>query len=342
MKRATVSAAVVLLTVGLATGLTETTFALGADLPFEWYVAAVACVAWWCGRTPALAAAVLASAIADFAFLPFHQFSFGMGLADSGRLLVFVGVALLIAHLVAGRRLAEEERARREKLLATVAHELNNMIVALRMWTHALQRERLPGERLDQAARGLARTAAAISKLAADLMDWSRIAFGRLDLESEDVDLADVVQDAIEEMKGQAEELGVKLSWSLASTHVRADRDRLHQVALNLLANSLKATRQGGEVAVSVGSADHRAVFTVRDTGRGIPPHLLQRVFDLGNLRSESSGLGLGLAVSRDIVRAQGGDVTAHSRGVGSGATFAVNLPAARGVERVSAAGAAS
>ncbi len=329
MKRALGRGAIVLLTVGLASGLTEASFALGAELTFEWYFAAVACVAWWCGRKPALVAAILSSATIDFVFLPFHRFSFGMELTDTARLLIFVGLALLVAHLVTARSRAEEERERRERLLATVAHELGNMIFALRTWTTALQRERLPSEQLDHAARALAQTADAITKLAGDLLDWSRIALGKLDLQPEDVDLAEVVWDAIQEMTGRAAELGVKLSWSLAPTHVRADRDRLHQVALNLLTNSLKATRQGGEVVVSVRAADQRAVFSVRDTGRGIPPQMLQRLFDLGTLRSESTGLGLGLAVSRDLIRAQGGDVSARSGGLGAGATFSVDLPAA-------------
>jgi hypothetical protein len=276
---------------------------------------------------------MVSSAVLDFLFLPVHGFSFGMGVTDAARLLVFVGVALLVAHLVSARNLAEQERERRERLLATVAHELGNMIFALRTWTAALQSERLPSDQLATAARALARTADAITKLAGDLMDWSRIALGKLDLQPTDVDLAEVVRDAIQEMRGQAAELGVKLSCSLAQTQVRADRDRLHQVALNLLTNSLKATRGGGEVIVSVRPADHRALFSVRDTGRGIPPQMLQRLFDLGTLRSESRGLGLGLALSRDLIRAQGGDLTVQSEGLGRGATFSVDLPAANGLQ---------
>jgi signal transduction histidine kinase len=329
MKKAMGRGAVVLLALALATALTEASFALGAELTFEWYVGGVACVAWWCGRRSALVMAILSSVAVNFAFLPFHGFSFGLGLADAARLLVFVGLALLVAHLVSARGLAQQERERRERLLATVAHELGNMIFALRTWTAALQRDRGPGEQRDRAIRGLAQTADAITKLTGDLLDWSRIALGRLDLQPGDVDLAEVVQDAIQEMKCQASELGVKLSWSLVPTHVHADRARLHQVALNLLTNSLKATRQGGEVTISVCRADHRAVFSVRDTGHGIPPQVLQRVFDSGSLRSESKGLGLGLALSRDLIRAQGGDVTVQSGGLGTGATVSVELPAA-------------
>ena len=328
MKRALGRAVIVVVAVGLATAMTEVSFHLAAGLTFEWYVAAVACVAWWCGRRSALVAAIVSSATIDFLFLPFHRFSFGMELADLVRLLLFVALALLVAHLVAMRSRAEEERARRERLLATVAHELGNMTFALRTWTAALQRDGLAGDG-ERAARGLVQTADAISTLVGDLLDWSRIALGKLDLQPGDVDLAEVVQDAVHEMTRQAAERGVKLASSLAPTHVHADRARLHQVALNLLTNALKATREGGQVTVSVRRAGRRAVFSVQDTGRGISPEMVARLFDVGAPRSESKGLGLGLLVTRELVRAQGGDVTVQSGGVGTGATFSVELPAA-------------
>jgi signal transduction histidine kinase len=328
MKRAIAPGLIVVLAVGLATGLTAASFALGADLSFEWYVAAVACVAWGSGRTAAVWAAIVSSAVLDFFFLPVHQVGFGMEVTDAGRLVVFLGVALLVAHLVARRELAEVERVRREWLLAMVAHELGNMIFALRTWTSVLQREGPRSDALDSAAQALARTADAITKLAGDLMDWSRIALGKVDLHLEDVELAEVARDAVEEMRGQAAQAGVRLSSSLARTAVRADPDRLHQVALNLLVNSLKATARGGEVVVSVHPVDRRGRFSVRDTGRGIPPDTLRRLFDRRALRSENEGLGLGLALSRDIVRAQGGDLTVQSGGLGMGATFSVDLPA--------------
>src|SRR5262249_16679345 len=158
---------------------------------------------------------------------------------------------------------------------------------ALRTWTAALQRERLPGEQRDRAIRGLAQTADAITKLTGDLLDWSRIALGKLELQPGDVDLAEVVQDTIQEMKCQAAVPAVTHSGSLGPTHVHADRPRPHQVALNLLTNSLRATTQGGEVTISVCQANHRAVFSVRDTGRGIPTQMLQQLFDNGSPRSE-------------------------------------------------------
>jgi signal transduction histidine kinase len=327
MKRDIGRAAIVLLAVALATGLTEASFALGAELTFEWYVAAVACLAWWCGRTSALLAAVSSAVISDFLFLPFHGFSFGMGLADGIRLLGFVGLASLVAHLVATRNAAEKERAGRERLLAMAAHELANMILAVRTWTAILRRDGLDGGDRDHAADALARTSRTLMKLAGDLGDWSRIAAGHLHLEPEDVDMADVVQEAVEEIRGQATAQAVTLSCSLLSAPVHADRDRLHQVALNLLTDSLRATDHGGTLTVLVRSSERRGLLSVHGMGDGIIHPIPEKLLDPATDRAAAS---IGMALSRDLIRAQGGDVTVHGGGFrGTGATLVVRLPTA-------------
>jgi K+-sensing histidine kinase KdpD len=172
MKRVVQRGVLVSLLVGLATGLTEASFALGAELTFEWYVAAVACVAWVCGRRSGLVAAVLSSVAVDFLFLPFHRFSFGMGVTDATRLVIFVGLAALVAHLVDARNVAEEERVRRERLLATVAHELGDMMLALRHAGVSLQSGGRSHEQIDRAACALVRTADDLVELADEVMDW--------------------------------------------------------------------------------------------------------------------------------------------------------------------------
>ena len=338
---------VIVLAVASATALTEVSFALGVELSFEWYLVAVACVAWGCGKGAAVVTAIISCAVADFAFLPFHDFSFAIGVADAVRLAVFVGVATLIANLVAARRVAEGDVARRERLLATAAHELSNAIFALRTWTSVVGNHRPQGDEeargFDDAARALTRTTRAIGKLAGDLMDWSRVSGGVLDLSESDFDLADVARDAFEELGEEARRRGLALSISVAPARVRADRDRLHQVVLNLLTNALRATRTGDQVSIAVHSTDHHACLSVRDTGRGIPADVLPKLFELGGDRaapvdpglppplptSERGGLGLGLALSRRLVRAHCGEITAHSDGPGTGATFSVVLPAA-------------
>src|SRR5262249_42344569 len=151
MSRAAGFGLIVACAVVLATILTEGSFALGAELSFEWYLAAVACVAWICGRASALATTILSSVVLDFFFLPVHGFSFGMGVTDTTRLLVFLGIAFLVTHLTSARRLAEVERVRREQLLAMVAHELANRIFGLRLWTTAMESQRLSRERFERA-----------------------------------------------------------------------------------------------------------------------------------------------------------------------------------------------
>jgi signal transduction histidine kinase len=327
MKRDIGRAAIVLLAVALATGLTEASFALGAELTFEWYVAAVACIACWYGRTPALVAAVSSALISDFLFLPFHRFSFGMGLTDGMRLLGFVGLASLIAHLVAARNVAEKERVGRERLLAMAAHELANMILAVRTWTAILRRDGLDGGERDHAADALARTNRTLMKLAGDLGDWSRIAAGHLLLEPEDLDMADVVREAVEEIHGQATEQAVTLSCSLHPAPVHADRDRLHQVALDLLADSLKATDHGGTLTISVRSSERRGLLSVHGMGDGILHPIPQKLLDPA---TDPAAASIGMALSRDLIRAQGGDVTVHGGGFrGAGATLVVRLPTA-------------
>ena len=327
MKRTVTSGAVVLLAVAVATALTEASQALGAELTFEWYVAAVACVAWLSGRRPGIATAILASATIDFLLLPFHHFSFGMGLEDAARLAVFVGLALLVVRLVARRQRAEEDRAARERLLATVAHELGNMMYALRTWTTALQRDALHADQVEHSARALAETADGITKLAGDLLDWSRVALGTIYLEPADVDLADVVRDAVEAVRSHATDRGVTLRASLAAAPVHADPHRLHQVALNVLMTSLASTTAGGEVDVAVHVVAHRVVFAVRDSGRGIPPELLRGPFDVETLRTRQTSFGVGLALARDLVRAHGGEVSVENGGIGCGTTVVVELP---------------
>jgi signal transduction histidine kinase len=320
--------AIVVLAVGIATALTEASFALGAELTFEWYVAAVACTAWWCGRRAALVAAVLSSALSDFLYLPFHRLSFGIGLADAIRLVAFVGLAVLVAHLVAARSAAERERAGRERLVAMVAHELANTIRAFQTWIAVLRRNGVPDAEREHATRAIERATHALGKLAGDLLDWPRIATGHFDLEPEELDLAEIVRDTVEEMRDHAAAHAVTLKCSFLPAPVHADRDRLHQVARNVLADSLATTPRGGTVTVSVRATDRRAVLSVHGTGGDAAlPALPRHVLD-PDTRVPATDGAFGLALARELMRAQGGDVAVYGGGFrGNGATRLVRLP---------------
>lgn len=329
MRRAAGVGAIVVLGVALATALTEASFALGAELSFEWYLAAIACVAWWRGRAPAVVATALASVVLDSVFLPVHGFTLGMGLTDAVRLLIFLGVALLVAHLVSARERAETERAGRERLVTMVAHALGSLITALRTWTAALQGVPRSPEQLEVAARALGRTIDSIAKLAGDLGDWASVVVGGAEVEPVDVDLAELVHDVIHAVRADAARRGVRISWSLAPTRVRADPDRLRHVTVDLLTSLLRATHPGGEVLVSVRAAEGRGLLSVCGPGAtGWSRARGRRVHHPGPL-AEPGGLRLGLALTHDLVRAQGGQLTVHDDGAAAPATFSIALPAA-------------
>jgi CheY-like chemotaxis protein len=170
-----------------------------------------------------------------------------------------------------------------------------------------------------------------------DLLDVSRITRGKVQLKRERVELADVVAKAIEMTSPAIEErrhvLRVHVPRGLV---VDGDPARLAQVVANLLTNAAKYTDPGGEIVVAGSEAASAAVLSVRDTGRGIAPEMLPRLFDLFSQehqeidRSEG-GLGIGLSIVRSLVQAHGGSVEAHSDGKGQGAEFTVRLPLATG-----------
>jgi PAS domain S-box-containing protein len=237
----------------------------------------------------------------------------------------------------------------KDAFLATVSHELRGPLNAILGWVRILRttdeaplRERA-AETIERSSRGLA-------KLIEDLMDMSRIVAGKVHLEERPVDLNSIAAAAREvvHVAAQAKEIDLRAETRGIRTMVTGDPDRLQQVALNLLANAVKFTPNGGRIAIRVGEEDGLAVLAVSDTGRGIAPDLLPHVFDRfrqgaqDRLKGEK-GLGLGLAIARQLVELHGGTIDAHSEGEGKGATFRVRLPLARGAEAEgSARGAAA
>jgi signal transduction histidine kinase len=192
--------------------------------------------------------------------------------------------------------------------------------------------------KLDPAAQSRAletieRNAHVQEQLIADILDVSRIVTGRLRLDLRPIDLAPVVDAAIETLQPSAAAKGVDLSCTLGRTgKVLGDPDRLQQVVWNLLSNAIKFTPAGGRVSVALTRAGAAAVISVVDTGEGIPESLLPYVFDRFTQGDSSvtrlhGGLGLGLSIVRHIVELHGGQVSARSEGSGRGATFSVRLP---------------
>jgi signal transduction histidine kinase/ActR/RegA family two-component response regulator len=231
------------------------------------------------------------------------------------------------------RALEQAESASRAKdeFLATVSHELRTPLTAILGWT--LNARRNGAANLGHALDVIERNARAQVRLVEDVLDLARVASGKLTLQLVPTDLSRVVFLAVESVRPAADakplELRVHVDQGLGLVY--ADPDRIQQIVSNLLNNAVKFTPAGGRVEVQARRFDARVVISVRDTGQGIAPEFLSHVFDPfqqgdASTTRRHSGLGLGLAIVEQLVRAHGGSVRAESAGEGQGATFTVEL----------------
>ncbi|HEX8172510.1 MAG TPA: ATP-binding protein [Thermoanaerobaculia bacterium] len=228
---------------------------------------------------------------------------------------------------------AETASRARDEFLATVSHELRTPLTSIIGWIQLLRVERDEAS-LTEGLETIDRNARAQSRLIEDILDFSRINAGKLRLEVRPLDLADVVDAAIDVVRPAADAKGVHIERALDAEagHVSGDVDRLQQVVWNLLANAVKFTPRDGSVTVRLERVEAHCELTVTDTGEGISPTFLPYVFDRFSQADSSStrahgGLGLGLGIVRHLVELHGGTVQAFSNGEGEGATFAVRLP---------------
>lgn len=230
---------------------------------------------------------------------------------------------------------AEMERASRlkDEFLAVLSHELRTPLNAVLGYATLLNTGSLPPERTAHALKAIQRNAEAQARLVESLLDISRIMAGKLELNIERVQLLPIVEAAIDVVRPEAESKRVTVTLVPRSDiAVDGDAGRLQQVFWNLLANAVKFTPPGGSVDVQLNTRDGEALLEVTDTGQGIRAEFLPYVFDRfsqadGRQRRSPSGLGLGLALVREIVQAHGGAVTVHSAGEGCGSTFTILLP---------------
>jgi signal transduction histidine kinase len=229
--------------------------------------------------------------------------------------------------------LAEANRAK-DIFLATLSHELRTPLTPVLGWVNLLKTGALDQASVAQALDTIERNARLQARLVDDLLDISRIVTGKLQFEREPVDLTGVVREAIDTMRTQAEQRGVKLTSSLPSLPlvVQGSPVRLEQIVLNLLSNAVKFTEAGGRVTVSVESGGDGASVVVEDTGIGIAQEFLPHVFESfrqadGSTTRQHGGLGLGLAIVRALAKMHGGDVRAESDGIGKGARFTLTVP---------------
>jgi two-component system, chemotaxis family, CheB/CheR fusion protein len=240
---------------------------------------------------------------------------------------------------IAERKKAEEEIQegvrRREQFLAMLSHELRNPLSAILSATRIIAGVSARGnEACQEAGQVVERQANHMSRLLDDLLDVSRITHGRIVLRTELIDLRETTQSAIEALGPLMAEHQTQLTVEMPSEPllVNGDRARLQQIQANLLSNASKYTPLGGRVHVQVRKEDHHAVIRVADTGRGIEPEMLPRIFDLfvqgeQSIARREGGLGIGLTLLRSLVDLHHGEVTVHSDGPGRGSEFTVALP---------------
>ena len=232
------------------------------------------------------------------------------------------------------RRDAEAASALKDQFLMTVSHELRTPLTAIYGWARMLNQGAVSERHRGAALRTIERNAHMQTRLIDDLLDVSRVMGGKLRLDLRPVNIAEVVHNAVDTVRPAADAKGVRLQTAidLAAGRVLGDRERLQQIAWNLVSNAVKFTPAGGRVGVSVRRVENEVGIVVSDTGVGISPEFLPHVFerfrqeDAGTKR-RFSGLGLGLAIVRNLVELHGGTVTAHSDGAGHGSTFTVRLP---------------
>jgi PAS domain S-box-containing protein len=231
------------------------------------------------------------------------------------------------------------ERASRMKdeFLAVLSHELRTPLNAVLGYAHLLASGSLPATRSDHAIAAIRRNAQAQARLVESLLDLSRVMAGKLELNQDRVDLSSVVDAAVDVVRTDAEAKEITLQVRAASEPpvVIGDASRLQQVFWNLLSNAVKFTPRGGHIDMSLQAQGRHVTVTVTDDGGGINSDLLPFVFDRFKQGDTDkgrplSGLGLGLALVRELVHAHGGTVLAASPGDGGGSTFTVTLPKAQ------------
>ena len=241
---------------------------------------------------------------------------------------------LLLAQESALRAEAEAANGLKDEFLATLSHELRSPMTAILGWAKMLRAGHLEQHNVIRAVEVIERNALAQNRLIEDLLDVSRIITGKMFLELKPVALASIVQTAIEvtQPAAQVKDISILTNFASEAVMVSGDANRLQQVAWNLLSNAVKFTPAGGQITVAVNYVQGFAKIVVSDWGEGIAPEFLPFVFDRfrqadGKKNRRHGGLGLGLAIVRQMVELHGGTVAVASAGLGQGTTFTVSLP---------------
>jgi signal transduction histidine kinase len=309
---------------------------------------AVLASAWFAGSGPALAATVLGAVLGAYdrgassssdAFVSLHL-----------ALFVVQGLLLtaIVSELRAARRASEEQArvaqlARREgeaanrmkdEFLGTVSHELRTPLNAVLGWVHLLRTGKLDLETSTRGLESIERNVRLQAQLTTDLLDVSKALTGQLQVEAHPTSLGTAARQAVGAIDSAAKAKGVLIEVAIpdAPAVVLGDETRLRQIAWHLLSNAIKFTPRGGTVSLSVETSSDEARLIVRDSGTGIEPSFLPRIFDRftqadSSVTRTAGGLGVGLSLVRELVERHGGVIEARNVETGAGAMFTARFP---------------
>jgi signal transduction histidine kinase/CheY-like chemotaxis protein len=251
--------------------------------------------------------------------------------ADSGGLSFYVRDIHERKH---AETLLRDADRHKDEFLATLAHELRNPLAPIRMGLEVMKIAADDPDVVAEIRDTMERQTHQLIRLVDDLLDISRITRGKLELRTATIELATVIESAVEATRPLIESLGHELVITLPENPITLEGDptRLAQVFANLLNNAAKYTDQHGRIELAAEQHDGMVTVTVRDNGIGIPDHLLGRIFDMfiqvdRSLERRFSGLGIGLTLVKRLVEMHGGSIAVQSDGLHSGSTFIVTLP---------------
>jgi PAS domain S-box-containing protein len=240
----------------------------------------------------------------------------------------------MLAKVQAAYSEAEAANRLKDEFLATISHELRTPLTSIVGWTQMLLNDQLDERTMRRGLEAINRSANAQTQLIEDLLDVSRIIRGKLKIEPQFVNVEPIVEAAVVSVKttAGAKNITINCASELEDTVVHADPRRLQQVLWNLLTNAIKFTPRNGTIEVNLKNAGAFIEISVKDSGIGIAPEVLPRIFDRfsqadGKTTRRFGGLGLGLAIVRHLTEIHGGTVEAASEGEGKGATFIVRFP---------------
>jgi signal transduction histidine kinase len=246
---------------------------------------------------------------------------------------IFVEGADVTRRAMADTALRDADR-RKDEFLAMLAHELRNPLAPIRTAAEVISRRVADDVTTQRAAEVVRRQAVQLTRIVDDLLDVSRISMGHIELKRETLLLSEVIDHAMETVAPlfRAKHQVISVASGLDPLYVRGDRARLVQSFANVMTNAAKYTEAGGKISIHVSSTDDSVQVTIRDTGAGISPEFMPRLFELfeqadRTIDRAEGGLGIGLSVVKKLIEMHGGRITARSEGLGCGSTFEFVLP---------------